>query len=447
METLVCFLNTLSVFLLLRVEERPSYKNIALAGIPIGISALSRGIILVFVPFILIWMVLTLKLKLSTFKKIGFLCLIILLTISPATIRNYLVSGKFVLISANGIVGVWLGNNPYSTAEYSCPPPSYTEKITKRVEEEGEKVYSQEVIKFIKENPKEVAKLYLEKFLFFWSKEEVDNNINTSLQKGYSFIFKFPILLGFGFVAPLGLYGIILSLRRRALLLYLFIFAFMLSMLPFYILSRYRIAFVPILIIFAAFPIWWSYKKIKEKKIPIFLSSLILLLFAIVFVCSQSVIGKLYPLFHHESIVSKKGDRIILRDNSGKWQGGNFITLLPNSSCKKEFLIKEDSLGLKRCSLFFSYQVTKPGTLIFDINGTKGPASLSSTDLMNVGSINLPPSTFHQGYNTITITSEDIEILIPIDSSYTFGRSYIGKNGQWESLKKGELMVWLEAVE
>ncbi|MBU1261698.1 hypothetical protein KJ640_01925, partial [bacterium] len=138
---------------------------------------------------------------------------------------------------------------------------------------------------------------------------------------------------------------------------------------------------------------------------------------------------------------------IIIGDDSGSWRGGDFITLSPNASCKKELFIKEDVSGHKGFSLLFSYQVTKPGTLILDINGTKGPASFSSTDLMNISSINLPPSTFHQGLNIITLASKDIEILIPIDRSYTFGRSYLLKDGEWERLKKGELMVWLEFVE
>ncbi|MDI6752166.1 MAG: hypothetical protein QME07_04830, partial [bacterium] len=83
MESLVAFLNTISIFLLLRVEDKPSYKNIAFAGITIGLSALARANILLFIPFILIWM-----LSISNFKKFSFLCLILLLTISPATIRN-----------------------------------------------------------------------------------------------------------------------------------------------------------------------------------------------------------------------------------------------------------------------------------------------------------------------------------------------------------------------
>jgi 4-amino-4-deoxy-L-arabinose transferase-like glycosyltransferase len=55
LEPLATFLNTLSIFLLLRIEDKPSYKNIAFAGIAIGLSALCRANILLFVPFLLLW--------------------------------------------------------------------------------------------------------------------------------------------------------------------------------------------------------------------------------------------------------------------------------------------------------------------------------------------------------------------------------------------------------
>ncbi|MEW6482465.1 MAG: glycosyltransferase family 39 protein [bacterium] len=65
MESLITFLNTLSIFLLLRIEDNPSYKNIAFAGISLGLSALARANILLFIPFLLPWMLINSKFKIQ----------------------------------------------------------------------------------------------------------------------------------------------------------------------------------------------------------------------------------------------------------------------------------------------------------------------------------------------------------------------------------------------
>jgi len=448
LESLATFLNTLSIFLLLRIEDNPSYKNIIPAGIAIGLSALARANILLFVPFILIWLLIVKPQKGLQLKRFGFLCSVILLTISPCTIRNYLVSGKFVLISTNGPVNLWIGNNPYATGEFTHPPSEYSDKISRKVGEKGDKAYIEEVARFAKEYPAQFIGLLFKKFLLFWDSTEIANNINYELYKDLSWILKI-VILGFGLIGSLALLGIFLSLKawRKNLLLYLSILSFMFTTVLFFITARHRIPIISLLIPFASFAIWWWHEKIRERRLFTVALSIIPLAFSIGLVYFQDISHRLYPLFHHESMVSKKGDKIVIGDDSGIWQGKDFITLSPNASCKKELFIKEDVSGHKGFSLFFGYQVTKPGTLILDINGTKGPASFSSTDLMNISSINLPPSTFHQGLNIITLLSKDIEILIPIDSSYTFGRSYLLKDGKWERLKKGELMVWLELVE
>jgi hypothetical protein len=318
------------------------------------------------------------------------------------------------------------------------------------VKKEGEKVYIEEVIRFLKERPKEFIGLQIKKLLLFWSQYEIANNINYELIKGYSFLFQFPIILSFGIIAPLSLCGIILSLRRkRAFLLHVFLISFMLVMIIFHILARHRLACLPILILFAGFAIFWWCERIKKRNLATLLLSFIPLISFVFLVHSQSVASRIYPIFHSESMVIKIGDKTIIRDDSGSWPGKDSITLSsPGATIKKEFIIKEPLSRYKEIVLFFSYQGLTAGSLVFDINGkVKGAASLSSSELMNTGSINLSPSLFNQGLNSILAEAQDIKIAIPIDASYTFGRSYLLKDGKWERLGKGEFMIWLELVE
>ena len=42
--------------------------------------------------------------------------------ISPWTLRNYRVHGEWILISSNGGINFWIGNNEQATGEFIEPP-------------------------------------------------------------------------------------------------------------------------------------------------------------------------------------------------------------------------------------------------------------------------------------------------------------------------------------
>ncbi|MBU1598848.1 glycosyltransferase family 39 protein, partial [bacterium] len=452
MESLVTFLNTLFIFLLLRIEDKPSYKNIAFAGIAIGLSALARANILLFVPFILIWMFSAFSFQLSVLKKFGFLCLVILLTISPATIRNYLTSGKFVLISTNGPVNLWIGNNPYAEGDFQYPPSSYQKKVSEQIAKKGDIAYIKEVFRFIKEEPMGYLRLLFEKLLLFWGKGEVENNINTTSQKGYSALLGIPIFVDFGLIASLSLLGIAISLRywRRYLLLYLFIFSFMISTILFFVLSRYRVAFIPVLLPFVGFTLYWWYEKIKTKSFQSLLLSLIALIFSVSLTHSATIKGILYPHIFPEGLQSKGKNGVIIRDHKDvSDEDVHWLQLPFFSMIKKELVIKESPSNYSRAFLYIKFIPTSDSKLLtVDINNNKKvEVSLESYREKWLSEITLDfnPNLFHKGTNSFVLSVKDSSLSIPVCYSYTFRRSYFwNKESKWEQLKKGEYMVSLE---
>ncbi|MEW6104536.1 MAG: glycosyltransferase family 39 protein [bacterium] len=454
MESLVTFLNTLSIFLLLRIEDNPSYKNLALAGIALGLSALTRANILLFVPFILIWMLKNSKLKTKNLKLLsyGFLCLIILFTISPATIRNYLVSGRFVLISTNGPVNLWIGNNPHSEGWFAYPPPEYSEKIAKMVKEKGDKAYIEDVVRFIKKNPKQYLKLLSKKFSLFWDTAtvEIENNIDPKFLKKISWISNIAFL-NFGFVASLGLLGILFSIRiwKKCLLLYLFCLSFMIGTILFFVLERYRIAFLPSLIPFAGFTLYWWYKKIKAKSYQTISLSLIPLILFLSLTRLQAIYSVLAPYISPFGFHIQREDTIVIRDNSGMIRGENYYSIQSLSDIiKKELIIREDIDNFKEVLLFFWYHLytySQEPILIFEVNGKEKKVIIKPTSsLVTFNTIYINPKNLKQGINTIIIKPKiksDFILKIKIDSIYSFRRSYFLENGEWRSLKKGEYMI------
>jgi len=450
MESLVTFLNTLSIFLLLRIEDKPSYKNIAFAGISIGLSALARANILLFVPFILIWMLRS-AIRDSQFailKKFAFLCLVIALTISPATIRNYLVSGKFVLISTNGPVNLWIGNNPYAEGWFAYPPPEYSDKVSRKVKEKGDKAYIEEVARFAKEYPGQFIGLLFNKFLLFWDSTEIANNVNYELIKGFSWISK-ATFLEFGLICSLALLGILLSTKiwKKSFLLYLFILSFALSTILFFVTARYRIAFVPILILFSSFAIWWAYEKIRLRKFQVLSLSLIPLIFSFSLTYSRAIERVLVPYIHPNGIVVNRPDRLIFRDSRDTY--GRDLDL--NNTIKKEIVVEEDPSNFEKGILFFNFfGGNPPGTLDISINDKRFEAPLQpSGGLLIFASIKIPVTWLKKGVNTIILKPKNkvVATSIAIDPSYSFGRSYIlNQSCKWERLKKGEFMLHLELI-
>jgi len=450
MESLVTFLNTLSIFLLLRIENNPSYKNIALAGITIGLSALARANILLFVPFILIWIFFNSKLITHNSKllRFAFLCLVILLTISPATIRNYLVSGKFVLISTNGPVNLWIGNNPYATGEFYYPPSFYGDKVAEVVKEKGEMAYIEAVVRFFREKPIAFLSLQIKKFLLFWDKHEIENNVNYSLQKGYSSLFRLPIFLGFGLIGPFALFGILLSLRRpKCLLLQLAVLSFMIATVLFFITARYRLSIIPIFCLFSSIGIWWLCKKMYERRYKVLSLSLIPLA-ASFFLCHYSTIhNRLYPLSHPDGFHIKSDDRIIIKDNIGSTGADKVSLATEQDVIKKGLVINEDISRLKEVGVGFNFSAGEGGFLSLEVNDRYAAPikPMNTGGLMAWTEAIFPSAAFHKGMNSIFIRQlKEGDTTIAIDTSCSFSRSWFKKKeGRWKRLNKGEYMVWL----
>jgi hypothetical protein len=392
------------------------------------------------------------KVQGSRLVKFGFLCLIIVLTISPATIRNYLASGKFVLISTNGPVNLWIGNNPYAEGDFQYPPSSYQKKISEEVAKRGDIAYIEEVFQFIKEEPMGYLRLLFEKLLLFWGKGEVENNINAASQKGYSALLGLPIFVGFGLIALLSLLGIAISLRywRRYLLLYLFILSFMFSTILFFVLSRYRVAFIPVLLPFVGFTLYWWYEKIKTKSLQSILLSLIPLILSVSLVYHRAIEGILYPCLYTEGLQAKGKNWIIIRDHKDvSDEDVHWLKLPFFSMIKKEIVIKEDLSNYKRAFLYIKFIPTPYSKLLtVDINNNKKvDVSLETykEKLLSEITLDFDPNLLCKGTNNFVLSVKDSSLSIPVCYSYTFRRSYFwNKESKWEQLKKGEYMIGLE---
>ncbi|MBN1383975.1 MAG: tetratricopeptide repeat protein [Elusimicrobia bacterium] len=280
--TLINFLNVLLVLVLLLKTEKPA--KYLVSGVLLGLSALFRPNVLLFVLFLGVWAAMNFRRDYRLFvTSAGFFIFGLFIVFFPVTLRNYIVGGEFVLTTSSGGTNFYIGNNPSATGVNS--PPSFArlspDHLEQDFKEEAEKrlrknLTSSEIsrywfnqsIEFIKKSPISYIKLMWRKFWLFWNFYEIGGNFDFYFDKKWLAIQKVP-LLSFGIIAPLGIIGMILAVGnwKKTLLLYLYILTYLIAVVLFFILSEYRYPVVPLVIIFAGYTVYWWKEKIKAKDL------------------------------------------------------------------------------------------------------------------------------------------------------------------------------------
>ncbi len=274
------FFNVLLLLLLVRAVERHSRVLLLLGGVVWGLSALTRPTILAPAPVIVLWLwwarrrsprpvqrpAATLRRPVATSALLVFLGAA--LAILPVTIRNRIVGGEWVLIASYGGVNFYIGNNPQADGIAAIVPGTRADwqggyEDTHRIPELelGRKLSEGEVssywfhkgLDWIRDHPRAWLRLTLQKFRLFWSPVEIPNNqpdwFFASLS-GISVLY----WVGFPVVAFLGLASLPLLIRRWRTwsLPALYGLVCMATVVAFFCPGRYRLPFVPVLMLLAA---------------------------------------------------------------------------------------------------------------------------------------------------------------------------------------------------
>lgn len=291
---LVIFFTLGSFLALVAGHEKGRADLIALSGILLGLSALGKPDMLLLAPVGFFWLFFAGR-KRADFPpgRPYILCLALFLsvtmTILPVTIRNYIVEKDLVLITSNGGVNFFIGNNAEATGMFGIPAGAkihndarfYHSTFTVPQEKTGRKMLPSEVsgfwfhkgLEFFLGRPWEAAKILGLKFLLFWNWYEIPNHHDYYYAKEYlSSLLKMPFVLGFALLAPLALLGIFLAFRREGrpdrthlFLLLAFIFIPMCTTVAFFVTARYRLPAVTFLFPFAGYAVYRLYLMAMER--------------------------------------------------------------------------------------------------------------------------------------------------------------------------------------
>jgi tetratricopeptide (TPR) repeat protein len=272
-DALMPFLVMACATLTLRASIRGRPIDWWLVGLAVGATALARPVVLAWLLLLVPWAIATRGSRVTRIRAVAGLLLGAGLVIAPVTARNYAAERDFVLITANGGLNLYVGNNSRANGAYVSPrgldfrpgdPADDFEGKRFAEQSEGHPMTSAEVSswwskkawRFIRDNPEQAGALALQK-----AKLLVSNVEYMQLQDYGVYIEVAPILDALPMAAFLvvpgvaGLVALALSRERRPLAgrLALLAVVFAAGFLPFFVVGRYRAPWLLLLAPFATF--------------------------------------------------------------------------------------------------------------------------------------------------------------------------------------------------
>jgi 4-amino-4-deoxy-L-arabinose transferase-like glycosyltransferase len=246
-----------------QAQGRTSYRFLRLwaaLGLAFGLAVLLRQLVLLFLPFLALWLLWTRGTERwrSTLGGLAVSVAVIALLIAPWTVRNYRVFDRFVLLNTNAGYAFFWGNHPIHGMNFISilPDRTYQALIPPELRSLNEAAMESALmsrgIGFVTSDPVRYAVLSLSRlkdYFEFWP------------SAGSEPISNIARVLSFGLYLPLMVYGIWRAVRGQvlargqghaAVLLYLFIGVYTAIHLLSWALVRYRLPVDAVLMPFAA---------------------------------------------------------------------------------------------------------------------------------------------------------------------------------------------------
>ncbi len=292
---LFVFFLTWGMYRLIVFRESHSIKTWLVTGIIFGLAAISRPNILIVMPALAIWLFFITDKTLSIINRIKrpfFVFIGVVLMILPVTIRNVIVTDEFTLLSTQGGVNFYIGNNPVANGLSMAMPEvdlneslswsqfipatlsaAQKEKGMALTEAEASSFWTGKAVDFIIENPMKFLDLTWKKTVYLMSGFENSDNSDIYYERGKSYLYSallwnYGLRIPFGLLFPLFIVGVFLIRKdyKKLLPIYLFVLAYIPTIVLFLVTARHRLPLIPFLIIIAAAGIIKFVELIKQKE-------------------------------------------------------------------------------------------------------------------------------------------------------------------------------------
>ncbi|MCP4231120.1 MAG: tetratricopeptide repeat protein [bacterium] len=268
-------------FLILGIDFRRPWPFV-LAGLALGGAVLGRPNLLLFIAVLAIIMFLV--------KRNGFHWKLVTAFIAPAILmvaftftHNLIEEDDPVLVSSQAGINFYIGNSPNASGIYYTPivdmdRPEELNRFGARVVAEaatGKTMKPSQVsrwwfvegLKFLRDNPGDAFSLYVRKVRLLTNDYEAALNYDYYFTRTISVFHRVPVPW-FALVFALGIMGVIAARGKygyKGMVLTLFAGLYALSILVFFVTSRYRMPLVLPLILFSGLSVHWFVEAVKRR--------------------------------------------------------------------------------------------------------------------------------------------------------------------------------------
>jgi len=254
------------------------------AGVAGGLAADTIPNALVVVPFVLGWLLWKERAHPLGRRAWGPALMLVLglaIAILPVTVANYVHSRQWCLISYNGGLNLYIGNNLDSERTTAIRPGFEWEDLEHLParsgvlrETDGDRYFVAKTANYVFTHPGHFLRGLLHKARQFTNARELPRNVDLYVFRAWSPLlaalvwqvgpFGFP----FGVLFPLACLGLLVAARQRpgAMLLGEFAVAYAASVALIFVASRYRVVLLPLLIVFAVHGAHWLWSRRHDAR-------------------------------------------------------------------------------------------------------------------------------------------------------------------------------------
>ena len=200
------------------------------------------------------------------------------LVVAPVTLRNLVRGHELVLISANGGLNFWIGNNPDYEATVNIRPDLQWKRLVDEPARAGvrgtaasSRYFARKALTWAWRSPGAFLRLQLHKLRLLVGGNEIYRNhaiypARVDSPVLAALLWKLPgLAFPFGLLLPLAAVGLAVGARRAPCLAVL-VAALAAMVLVFFVTARYRVMLVPFLLIFAARAVHWFVAEARPRQ-------------------------------------------------------------------------------------------------------------------------------------------------------------------------------------
>ena len=242
-----------SFLFLLQSKNQPTTINTVLSGFFLGLTALTRSVILPFVGLTILWAWFTLKRP----RAALLMTLAFMLTIAPWVIRNSILHHKLTGIETSMGYNLYLGYHPQGNGSFVFGPS--LDLLTILDDAERDKIGTQKAIGFIEAQPERFFPLAINRLGFFFGLEKrvlmyfYGNNIIGYIPLPWLLTIVAILLLPFVFISISAAFGLAyLRWKPEHILLCLLLLGYILPHVLILSEDRFHLALMPYIAMLAA---------------------------------------------------------------------------------------------------------------------------------------------------------------------------------------------------